>query len=482
MNTTFKRTNSLKNDLVILSDGKNLDWTDNYLTSGEISVFVEGIKNKVKTFVFPKAINFAFIQILPEDGQSEAENKENARIAAADMLEKIQQYKIKSVTLISHADTNRMNEYAEGLVLANYQFLKYFSDKNKEAKKSCLEKVSIHASCISKKDFNSLDAVLEATCKARDLVNEPHSFMNAPQFSKEVEAAGKKYGFSTKVLQKKEIEKLKMGGLLAVNLGSYVPPTFNIMEWKPKNAKNSKPIVLVGKGVMFDTGGVSLKPTKNSMDFMKCDMAGAAGVLGMMIAAAKNKLPVHLVALVAATDNRPGKDAYLPGDVITTYSGITVEILNTDAEGRMTLADALHYAKQYDPELVLDFATLTGSAAVALGPEGVAYMGNADSKVKYQMEDSGFNTYERVVEFPIWREYGETIKSDIADIKNLGAPYAGMITAGMFLQHFTDYPWLHFDIAGMAYLHKKSAYRTKEGTGVAVRLIFDFLNQYFKIK
>jgi leucyl aminopeptidase len=184
------------------------------------------------------------------------------------------------------------------------------------------------------------------------------------------------------------------------------------------------------------------------------------------------------VALVAATDNRPGNDAYVPGDIVKTMSGITVEVLNTDAEGRMTLADALHYAKRYNPELVLDFATLTGAASYCIGPEGICFMGNADSKIKYKMEQSGMKTHERLVEFPMWKEYGETVKSDIADIKNLGGPYAGHITAGKFLEHFVDYPWLHFDIAGPAYVHKKTGYKTKEGTGVGVRLTYDFLSNY----
>ena len=158
-----------------------------------------------------------------------------------------------------------------------------------------------------------------------------------------------------------------MGGLLAVNKGSVDPATFTIMEWKPENARNSKPIVLVGKGIVYDTGGLSLKPTANSMDLMKCDMGGAAAVSGAIYAIAKNNLPIHVIALVPATDNRPGGDAYAPGDVITMYSGKTVEVLNTDAEGRMILADALAYAKKFKPEVVIDLATLTGAAAVAVG-------------------------------------------------------------------------------------------------------------------
>lgn len=479
MNTKISISDSLDNHLIILSDNHKLDWAAQQLQGAEEGILSNGLVQEMSSFVFPRAGHFVFVQILKENG-NESIAREDVRLAAAEMQKTLAHYKIPSVTVLDTTPGNRALDYAEGLILSSYQFLKYFSDP--KAKENKLKEVKLHQSSVSQADFNLLAAQLEGTCKARDLVNEPHSYLNAPTFSKEVEQAGKTYGFSTEILHKEQIEELGMGGLLAVNMGSFIPPTFNIMEWKPKDAKNSQPIVLVGKGVMFDTGGVSLKPTKNSMDYMKCDMGGSATVLGTMIAVAKAELPVHLVGLVAATDNRPGKDAYLPGDVVKTMSGITVEILNTDAEGRMTLADALHYAKRYRPELVLDYATLTGAAAYSIGPEGIVYMGNASEEVKKQLEESGHRTYERMVEFPMFREYGETIKSDIADIKNLGGPYAGMVTAGMFLQHFTDYPWVHMDIAGPAYLHKKSGYRTKEGTGVGVRLTFDFLQHYIAQK
>jgi len=367
-------------------------------------------------------------------------------------------------------------DYLEGMVLGNYQFLKYFSDKSE--KRNPLSTIKVHSKAAPRAAVNEMKAVLEATCKARDLVNEPLSYLTAPQFSKEIQAQGKACGFSVKVFDKKKIQSLKMGGILSVNLGSEIPPRFNILEWKPKGAKNKKPIVLVGKGIVYDTGGLSLKPTADSMDFMKCDMGGAATVVGSFIALSKAKLPLHVIGLIPSTDNRPGLNAYVPGDVITMYDGSTVEVLNTDAEGRLVLADALHYAKQYKPELVLDFATLTGSASRAIGKDGICYMGNADQKIKNQIEASSHAVYERTVHFPMWREYGDQIKSNIADIKNLGGSSAGMITAGKFLEHFTDYPWLHFDVAGSAYLKHADGYRTKEGTGSGVRLTFDFLKNY----
>jgi leucyl aminopeptidase len=220
---------------------------------------------------------------------------------------------------------------------------------------------------------------------------------------------------------------------------------------------------------------MSLKPTPNSMDYMKSDMAGGAAVGGAIYAAALNRLPVHVIALVPATDNRPDGNAYVPGDVITMYNGKTVEVLNTDAEGRLLLADALSYARKFEPELVIDAATLTGAAAVALGQYGIAGMGTAKAEVFQQLQKAGREVYERVVEFPFWEEYGELLKSDIADMKNLGPREAGMITAGKFLENFVDYPWIHLDIAGAAFLMQPDSYRGKGATGTGVRLLYRFL-------
>jgi leucyl aminopeptidase len=271
-----------------------------------------------------------------------------------------------------------------------------------------------------------------------------------------------------------------MGGLLAVNLGSITEPTFIIMEYKSPDAQNDKPLVLVGKGVMYDTGGLSLKPTGNSMDYMKCDMAGSAAVVGGIAALAKAKLPIHVIGLIPAVENRPGGDAFVPGDIITQYDGTTVEVLNTDAEGRLILADALAYAKQYDPGLVLDFATLTGAAARAIGQTGTVFMGTAEKACRRMVKKVGKKTGERMVKFPLWEEHGEMMDSEIADLKNLGGEFAGASSAGKFLQHFTDYPWLHFDIAGPAFLKSANHYRPAGGTGVGVRFIYTFAKQWLK--
>jgi leucyl aminopeptidase len=209
---------------------------------------------------------------------------------------------------------------------------------------------------------------------------------------------------------------------------------------------------------------------------MKCDMSGAAAVVGTIYALAKNKIPVHVIGLIPATDNMIDPRSMVPGDVLTMMSGKTVEVLNTDAEGRLILADALHYAKRLKPELVIDIATLTGSAQRAIGKYGIVYMAHSSVKYKNDLENSGREVYERLVEFPLWDEYGKELESTVADLQNISTcPEGGAITAGKFLQHFTDYDWIHLDIAGPAFLHSASSYRGVGGTGVGVRLFYDFL-------
>ena len=233
--------------------------------------------------------------------------------------------------------------------------------------------------------------------------------------------------------------------------------------------------MIVGKGVVYDTGGLSLKPS-NFMDTMKCDMAGAAAVVGTFCALADDNVPAWVIGLIPATDNRPGGNAITPGDVIEISDGTSVEVLNTDAEGRLILADALHYAKKYDPKLVIDLATLTGSASRAIGPNAIVAMGNAGDEIWNDLVDSGNRTHERLVQFPFWDEYSELLKSDVADLKNIGGAEAGMITAGKFLEHFTNYPYIHLDIAGPAFLTSPHGYYGKGGTGIGVRLLHDFFS------
>jgi len=381
--------------------------------------------------------------------------------------------KSNNIAIVSECSEESNLSFIEGLLLSTYTFNKYKSDS-----KEFVLDIKVVSDYINDASLSKIISVVEATNISKDLVNEPQSYLNATQFAKDIEKLGKDNGFKVTVFDKKKIIKLKMGGILAVNKGSIQEPAFVIMEHKHPKAKNEKPVVLVGKGVVYDTGGLSLKPTANSMDIMKCDMGGSATVVGTMIGLAQMNTPVNVIGLVSLTDNRPGLDAVAPGDVITMYSGDTVEVLNTDAEGRLVLADALHYAKQYDPELVFDFATLTGASAAAIGPVGIVCMGNINAKTRTSLNKSGEAVYERLVEFPMWKEYGDLIKSDIADYKNLGGPYGGSITAGKFLEVFTDYPWMHFDIAGPAFIKAPNTYRQKGATGVGVRLMLDFLSNY----
>lgn len=433
----------------------------------ELAFIKKQIKAEEKEITLNRFQSYAFVILL--DKGDDYTIIEKARIAGSNLLSKLNAIKATNITVLGNG---KAIPFAEGMAYANYQFLKYFSDKKENTCKT------IKIVGANNKELEELNGLIKAIYHTRDLVNEPQSFLDAVQISKEIKKLGKEAGFKAEVMGKTKIESLKMGGLLAVNKGSLTPPTFSTLEWKPKNAKNKKPIVFVGKGVVYDTGGLSLKPTANSMDFMKCDMGGAAAVIGALYAIAKNNLPYHVVGLVPATDNRPSGNAYAPGDVITMHNKKTVEVLNTDAEGRMIMADALSYAQKYKPEIVLDAATLTGAAAMAIGHYGVVAMGNAEEKQMKKLKESGNNVYERIVEFPFWDEYNELLKSSIADITNLGQGAGGAITAGKFLENFTDYPYIHLDIAGPAFLKKPINYLTQGGTGVGVRLFYDFVKNY----
>ena len=350
----------------------------------------------------------------------------------------------------------------------------FFKSFDFQVKVNTLKTIKVIGSILSK-EIKELETVIAGTNYARDLVNEPVSFLNTEQFTAEIKKLGKEAGFEVEVFNKTKIESLKLGGLLAVNKGSVDPPSFCILTWKPPNVVNQKPYVLVGKGVVYDTGGMNIK-VENYLDTMKSDMAGAASVVGTIHALAKAKIPSHVIGLIPITDNRLNANAIVPDDIIVMHDGSTVEIRNTDAEGRLILADALSFAKKYDPELVIDLATLTGSAQMAIGNLGIIAMTNVKNSLFEQLKESGNNMYERIVELPLWEEYGAMLKSDIADIKNLGGKEAGAITAGKFLEYFTDYPWIHLDIAGCAFLTKKDNYRGIGATGVGVRLLFDFFN------
>lgn len=472
MKIKFVKINQLSTDksVVFLID-KDTDLLKYNFSNTELDYIKSRINSDEKHITINKYSHFVYLQVV-ESEEHEYKRNEKLRKEANKLCKHLKDNKIEDIIIADLTnDKQSIIFFAEGLALSNYDFIKY---KNLEKeKKTYLKEINLFCDKLENKQVEQLQISTDAVYLTRDLINEPVSFLTSVQLAAEIQKVGKQAGFSVEVFNKKKIESLRMGGLLAVNKGSIDPPTFSVLEWNPEHAKNSKPIVLVGKGIVYDTGGLSLKPT-NYMDTMKSDMSGAAAVIGVFYAMAKAKLPVHVIGLIPSTDNRPDGNAYTPGDVITMHNGLTVEVLNTDAEGRMILADALSYAKQYKPELVIDLATLTGAAAAAIGGYGIVAMGTADEKVFNRLKLSGNNVYERIVEFPFWDEYDELLKSDIADLKNIGGRDAGAITAGKFLEHFTDYPYVHLDIAGPAFIQKEDSYRGKGGTGVGVRLLFDY--------
>ncbi|MFO7622481.1 MAG: leucyl aminopeptidase family protein [Bacteroidales bacterium] len=368
-----------------------------------------------------------------------------------------------------------IGDLAEGLMLSFYTFGKYKTKEEKEGKKKFPARLLLFGD-IDDREIRWLTHTTDNVWLARDLINEPVNHLNAPALAEEIRKLGLDSGLKVEVLNKGKIEALKMGGLLAVNRGSVDPPVFCILEWHPENCVNKNPVVLIGKGIVYDTGGLNIK-TGNYMAGMKGDMAGAAVVAGVMSVIAKAGLPLYVAGLIPATDNRPGGNAYTQGDIITMHNNMTVEVGNTDAEGRMILADAISYASRYSPELIVNVATLTGSAVHTFGNQAIAVMGNAEKKYFEMLSASGDEVFERVAELPFWEEYGEMLKSDVADIKNIGGREAGAITAGKFLESFTEYPFIHLDIAGTIVLKKDDYYRLKEGSGSGLRLLSAFLTK-----
>ncbi len=477
---------------IITKDTKENNLSTILLAGDAVSVTKEMKDEREKTFVRERLAGKdgyvllnrydyrQWIVSVPEKGSRE-EKMEKMRKVAFRIAGEVRRYEDREVQVAAAGMPAEMSlAFLEGLLLSFYRFDKYFTDQGDDHEILMPERVHIVFPEIPAEELVALKTVVRAVEYARDLVNEPVSWLNALRLSEAFTMMGREAGFSVEVFHKQKIEAMRMGGLLAVNRGSVDPPTFTVMEWKPENAVNDKPVVLVGKGVVFDTGGLSLKPTKDSMDQMKSDMAGAAAVGATMYALASMQVPCHIIALVPATDNRPDGNAYAPGDVVTMYDGTTVEVLNTDAEGRMILADALAYARRFDPQLVIELSTLTGAAAVAVGKYGIVGMGTAPDNDFDELQKSGERVSERIVKFPFWDEYKELLKSEIADMKNIGGREGGAITAGKFLEHFTSYPYIHLDIAGPAFVLGKNSYKGKGGTGVGVRLLYDFLSNRCK--
>ncbi|MCX5718053.1 MAG: leucyl aminopeptidase [Nitrospirae bacterium] len=372
-----------------------------------------------------------------------------------------------STNLISSLKLSPLN-FIEGALLGLYTFERYRKEKNSKK----IESITV-LSKISKRLSDELrwtETITSSVYFARDLINTPSNDMTPSDLAKTAVSLRQK-NLSVKILEKKDAEKLGMGAYLSVAKGSKEPLKFIVLEYK---GSKGNPLVLIGKSITFDSGGISLKPS-DGMEKMKYDMAGGAAVLGVLKAVSALKLPVNLIGILPATENLPGGSATKPGDVAGTISGKTVEIINTDAEGRLILADAIGYAKRFKPRAIIDIATLTGACSIALGNEAIAMMGN-DRKLLDKIKQSADNIYERVWEMPLFDEYKEYIKSDIADIKNTGGKTGSLVTAAYFLYEFAEKtPWVHLDIAGTAWVEKDKPYIPKGASGIGVRLLIDLI-------
>ncbi len=365
--------------------------------------------------------------------------------------------------------------FAEGVALGNYAFEKYLSD-SKQSKKL---NVYFYASGTKqlKNAIGRAVNVMSGVNFAKDLQNEPGIVLTPAELAKRVRTTLSASGVKVKIFDEQELKRRKMGGLLGVGMGSDNPPRMIILEYNGalKNKGKTKKVALVGKGVTFDSGGISIKPSAN-MGEMKADMSGAAAVAGTVLAAAKAKLPVHLLGVIPSAENMPSGKALKPGDIIKASSGKSIEVIDTDAEGRLILADALNFASSAKPDVIIDLATLTGACVVALG-EIVAGLFTKDEKLAEDLYKQGIKTHDRVWRLPLWDDYNPLIKSDVADVKNLGPRWGGAITAAKFLEHFVDkkISWAHLDIAGPAMAHEYNNYTGKYMTGFGVRLLFEYI-------
>ena len=365
---------------------------------------------------------------------------------------------------------------AEGAILGSYQFTAYRSDAPANNELTAMTVLISHNSDLGQisEGIRRGVATAEATVFVRDLSNHPSNVMTPTRIAHEAKTVAKETHIRLKILEQKDMERLGMGALLGVAKGSHEPPKFIILEYHGAKRKDERPVVLVGKTITFDTGGISLKPSEN-MEHMKADMTGGAEVLATIRAAARLKLPLNLISILPVAENMPGGRAMRPGDVVKTLSGKTVEVQNTDAEGRLILSDGLAYASRFKPAALIDIATLTGACVVALGQFAIGMFGT-DTKLKDAIRQSGLRAGERVWEMPLWEEYFEQLRSDVADMRNIGGRGGGMITAALFLSKFVgDYPWVHLDIASTDWSERERAYIPKGPTGIGTRLLIQFL-------
>jgi leucyl aminopeptidase len=416
-------------------------------------------------------------------GKQDEATPERLRRAYAEALNKAKELKITTAAIqvptVEGTDQSAvLRAVADGVLLASYKFDQFKGTaSNKDGdKKPPIETVTLVGEG-EQAIIEQAQSVYRGVKLARDLGNEPSAVCTPTRFAEVAEEIAQRGGMQLTVLDRPQMEELGMGGMLGVSQGTHEPPKFIVLEYGQKG--NGKTLALVGKGITFDTGGISIKPAEK-MDMMKMDMMGAAAVLGTMSALADLKpANVHVVGIVASTENMPGGHAFKPGDILKAMNGVTMEILNTDAEGRLVLADGLSYAQRYEPDAIVDLATLTGAMVVALGNHIAGAVTNNDEWAA-RVKQAGDTTGELVWQMPLLPEYREAVKSKIADIKNTAGRAAGGITAGAFLENFVDgRPWVHLDIAGVAWAEDQpTPYNVNGASGWGVRLLTELVQRY----
>jgi len=404
------------------------------------------------------------------------------RYVSGKVAQKARELKLKEFSIISPPNfvietISSVSQIVEGSKMALYKFEKFKAEK---AEKTPDLTIIVSKSNNISKAIRTSEIVADGAIFTKSIANLPLNECTPTTLANFAKMISKKNKLKCSIISKPELKKKGFGGISAVGQGSKNEPKLIVLEHN-NGPKNEKPIVLVGKAVTFDTGGISLKPG-DKMDEMKFDKCGGCTVLGIMKAVSELKLSINVIGIVPSVENMPGGESYRPGDIIKLYGGKTAEILNTDAEGRLILADALSYGeKQYSPKAIIDFATLTGACIVALGTNVAAIVSN-NEKLTKKINDASKNTSEEVWELPLNQDYMDMIKSDVADMKNVGTGRAaGTITAAAFLRNaINDAPWIHFDIAGVAWTQtatKEKSYNPKGATGFGVRLILDYLQK-----
>jgi leucyl aminopeptidase len=416
-------------------------------------------------------------------GKPDTFTLEQLRQASASAATLARKVGVETIAMVPPACDLGLAEVAqaitEGVLLGLYTLKAYKTVFEDDARQESLRE--LHLLAASGKDQQALAQgveqgriIAEAVTLARDLANRPGNEVNPSYLAATAQDIARQTSLRCTIFQQADLEELKMGCLLGVAQGSTQPPVLIMLDHAP-HGTSEPPIVLVGKGITFDSGGISIKPAAN-MEDMKMDMAGGAAVLGTMQALAQLHYPRRVVGLVPASENLPSGSAVKPGDILRAMSGKTVEVINTDAEGRLVLADALAYAvAELKPTHIIDLATLTGAVVVALGTHATGMMGT-DEEMMQRLRAAGERSAERVWQLPMYEEYSKQIRSDLADIKNTGGREAGSITGGAFLKEFVGKtPWVHLDIAGTAWTREGNPYVPKGATGVGIRLLLETL-------